>query len=791
MLEAINDQVHRYSPLMLIPSLVLATALNTPPSDCNVTSKDPIVTIETPGSAFQALPSADGCWIFASIPARQSGDTSVIALYKRSKGTLALVRTLEVQGGPTGMALTHDGKTLIVADGDRVAFIDTDRLIHEREGAVLGYLVDSAAKGRVYANVTADDKFAFIADENSKTVSVIDMARARSRHYDISATVGKIPTGTLPIALTFSRDGKFIYITSQWAPPEYGWPIECKRETNNPNNDTTSVNPQGAIHVVDVARAKKDPAHSIVSNVRAGCSAVRFVLSPSGRRAYVTARNSNMLLAFDVAKLRSDTGHARVGSVPVGPAPVGIAVVDGGREIIATNSNRFVGGPNDQQTLTVIDANKVAAGEKAIIGSIPAGAFPREMRVTSDGRTLILTNFGSKSIQMVDLARIPTSTREWSAQKTVGYRVNGIPDSSRHYVGTDSVIARPLHLMVWYPSPQLGGRRLRLRDYLRTPGFPDDQGSGAAVQRYRESLERESGARVDSAAFARLLALPTAAVRNAQPPIHRRPTLLLEGGLTTPAYLYSALAERLAERGFVVAAIPSFGHRIGVPLSFDTMAVLTQLADVRHALAALRDLPFVDAKRIAVGAWSVGALAAALAAASPAPGIAAFVSLDGAVGYEYGVDLSRALGFHASCFRSPFLHVTGAGISTFRVAKSRALFEQLTGPSAFWATLPVLTHGDFTSYYGMRSPAFSARADSTLVRAATDRLVRVIAAFLDDYLEGRPADWNGVVQREAVEQLRESGDVTCSKSTGTRGAFNEQEHRPRAVLADRSPGAPR
>ena len=403
-LESLSSPEYSTDMLTL---MLLAGLLIQAPSDCNATSKEPAVSVETPGTPFQALPSADGCWIFVSIPGGSTGNPSVIALYSRSKGALSLVRTIPIEGGPTGMALTHDGKTLVVADGDRVAFIDAKRLIRGDDNAILGYLVDSTAKGRVYANVTPDDKFAFIADENSKTVSVIDMARARTTHYDVSATVGKIPTGTLPIALTFSRDGKLIYVTSQWAPESYGWPIECKKETNNPTNDTTAVNPQGAIHVVDVARATKDPAHSIVANVPAGCSAVRMVLSPSGDRAYVTARNSNMLLAFDAAKLRTDSAHSLIGRVPVGPAPVGIAVARGGRRVIVTNSNRFAGSSTDRQTLTVVDPARIPLGAEAIIGSIPAGAFPREMRVTPDGKTLILTNFGSRSIQMIDLARIP------------------------------------------------------------------------------------------------------------------------------------------------------------------------------------------------------------------------------------------------------------------------------------------------------------------------------------------------------------------------------------------------
>jgi DNA-binding beta-propeller fold protein YncE len=75
--------------------------------------------------------------------------------------------------------------------------------------------------------------------------------------------------------------------------------------------------------------------------------------------------------------------------------------------VIVTSSNRFAADSTDRQTLTVVDATQLSAGAKAILGSIPAGAFPREMRVTSDGRVLLVTNFGSRTVQMIDLARLP------------------------------------------------------------------------------------------------------------------------------------------------------------------------------------------------------------------------------------------------------------------------------------------------------------------------------------------------------------------------------------------------
>jgi len=381
------------------------------PSSCNGAPAEPITIVDVPGNPFQALPSADGCWIFVSMPGGQARGASKIGVLHRGGGKLSVERVISIDGNPTGMVITHDGRTLIVADGPRIAFVDVDKLVKARGNAVLGYLDEPGRLGRIYANVTLDDKTLFVADESAETISVIDLAKIRASGFHASSIVGKIPTGAAPIALTFSPDEKRLYTTSQRAPKSLNWPIECKRE-GGAATDTTPVNPQGAILIVDVARAQSDPAGSVIGAVPAGCSSVRLVLSPSGDRAYVTARNSNALLVFDTAKLTTDPGHARLGSVALGTAPVGVAVVDSGRKIIVTNSNRFAGSSNDRQTLTVVDATKIGSGDRAILGSIPAGAFPREMRVTPDGTALIVTNFASRSIEMIDLTRLPIAPQK-------------------------------------------------------------------------------------------------------------------------------------------------------------------------------------------------------------------------------------------------------------------------------------------------------------------------------------------------------------------------------------------
>ena len=45
-------------------------------------------------------------------------------------------------------------------------------------------------------------------------------------------------------------------------------------------------------------------------------------------------------------------------------------------------------------------------------GNVPAGVFPRELRVTDDQRTLLLTDFESKNLALIDVERLPLEPRK-------------------------------------------------------------------------------------------------------------------------------------------------------------------------------------------------------------------------------------------------------------------------------------------------------------------------------------------------------------------------------------------
>ena len=124
-------------------------------------------------------------------------------------------------------------------------------------------------------------------------------------------------------------------------------------------------------------------------------------------RTQFLGRNASKDKPAALARLRLDNRPLSSGD-PGMALQVGITL-DPGQQ---TEVTFLLGQASDMEQVAAMverygDAAKIEQGAAATLGTIPAGAFPREMAVSADGRTLFLTNFSSQSLQVIDVARLP------------------------------------------------------------------------------------------------------------------------------------------------------------------------------------------------------------------------------------------------------------------------------------------------------------------------------------------------------------------------------------------------
>ncbi len=366
-------------------------------------------SIAVPGHPFGIASTTGGCHVFVTMPAAGTppspAGTSVL---RWRDGKLVNDRTAPYGG--LGAKLTHDGTTLITADRHRVLLLDVARLTDGDADPLVGTIElgpnspEHQNPEAIYVAMTRDDRLLFVSCENLARITVIDLARARRGDPASEVILGHIPVGPRPIAVTLSQDDRYLFTTSQYAEPELGWPARCAAE-NAAGPTPAPAYPEGAVAVIDVATAATTPERAVLARVPAGCNPVRLALSPDGAEAWVTARSNDAVIVFATAHLISDPDHAKLGTVPVGRSPVGVVVTGNGRQVWVANSGRFSSDPEATQWLTVINTAKNSGDSFTVAGRVQAGAFPRETHILDDGRTLLISNFQSRTVQVIDTSR--------------------------------------------------------------------------------------------------------------------------------------------------------------------------------------------------------------------------------------------------------------------------------------------------------------------------------------------------------------------------------------------------
>ena len=301
-----------------------------------------------------------------------------------------------------GIALTHDGRhVLVTASSAALIVVDAAKAATGSPDAVVGVLNGVAAAGASATEVSTsrDDKYAFVSQEYGPqqtgergTIEVFKLERPAANGTVSGTYVGYLTLGNSVVGTALSSDGRTLYATSERA-----------------SINTT----QGTLSIIDVKRLKTEPSKALISKVTAGCGSVRVIVSRDDRTVWVTARESNALLVFDASKLISNQSAALLASVQVGTAPVGLRFAGANdSRVLTANSNRNADSNpslyrNATTGLSVFDVHAALRGEKANLGQIPTGLFPRELAVSPDGRTVLVSDYDSLMIQAIDVSTLP------------------------------------------------------------------------------------------------------------------------------------------------------------------------------------------------------------------------------------------------------------------------------------------------------------------------------------------------------------------------------------------------
>ncbi len=364
--------------------------------------------IPLPGSAFAAVTTPNGRYVFVSMVHLNGATANGIAIVRQRKNYASLERVFDTGGDTFGLAITRNGKYLVAAiqpEGvttlEGTEFIDVRKAIAGEPGAILRTVPTSPATGSsIEVGLFNDNSLAFVTNEHDGTVSVIDLKLAIASGGGKNPIVGTIPVDRAPVGLAFSNDGRYLYVTNELAKssdPGYKGDV-CAIPSAIGDPPPTSPGPYGTLMVIDIRQARTDAANSVRASIYAGCSPTRVLLTQNSQIVWVSARDDNDVLAFNARAIRTDPNNALLSTTPVGVAPDGVQPFGNRRYLAVANSNRFYTG--QAGTVTILDYTKALddAGDFATVGTFAAGAFTRQWGISPDGRYLYLTEFASNTL---------------------------------------------------------------------------------------------------------------------------------------------------------------------------------------------------------------------------------------------------------------------------------------------------------------------------------------------------------------------------------------------------------
>jgi len=320
--------------------------------------------------------------------------------------------------------------------------------------------------------------------------------------------------------------------------------------------------------------------------------------------------------------------------------------------------------------------------------------------------------------------------------------------------------ARPMQMFIWYPAAHTANAKcLQFEEYLLLNDTEAEPWRWTDA--HKHALRQKDGEekRMAGSSWETMLALETAAVKEAKAAAGKFPLVIFGMGGGTGGHAYSVLCEYLASHGYVAVALTALPLKKGERWPFDASGIEAQRRDLEFVINYATQLPFADADKLALASWSVGGVAQALLQMRNSD-VDALIGLDAATGYEYGRDLLKQSAFlDFKKMNVPYLHMHGEAPVRYNVPKNFEFYDSLAVADAYLLTFKQLAHADFLPCYRAVPHSILKTDRSAAVIAGFKVLSQYVLNFLNAYLKH---------ERSALEFMRQT-----PASNGTSEALSE------------------
>src|SRR5881227_2558858 len=300
----------------------------------------------------------------------RSGDVTVI-----DGTTDSVIGTFAVGKRPRGIHAAPDGRRVFVtlSGSPRIApGVDENRAPADKRADGLG-VIDPATRKLIdrwhvgsdpeQFAISKDGKFAFIANEDDASASIVDLDSGQSR--------GKIKVSEEPEGVGVNPSSGEVYVT-------------CEEK--------------GEVFAIDPEQQR------VIATMETGGRPRSVAFSSDGTRAYVACENGGYVAVIDA---KSHKVLSKI-QLPTGSLPMGTVVSRDGKELyVSTGRGNAVAvidtQKNEGPRSPLLSARGEGEGEESIVAMIPVGNRAWGIALDPSGSKLYTANGASNDVSVVDL----------------------------------------------------------------------------------------------------------------------------------------------------------------------------------------------------------------------------------------------------------------------------------------------------------------------------------------------------------------------------------------------------